>query len=93
MGGRSGLWAAAPSARSVLCSDSPGTGPDGRVPGQGRGTEKMGDRLLGGLPHERLHPETGADGEADEALPAEENQQPNRSRAGCLFRGIQTERR
>ena len=53
----------------------------------------MGDRLLGGLPHERPHPETGKDGEADEALPAEENQQPNRSRAGCLLRGIQTERR
>nr|DAF46093.1 MAG TPA: hypothetical protein [Siphoviridae sp. ctm7X10] len=75
MGRRSGLWAAAPSARPVLCSDSPGTGPDGRVPVQGRGTEEMGDRLLGGLPHERPHPETGTDREADETLPAQKDKQ------------------
>ena len=42
------------------------------MPGQGGTTKEMGDRLLGGLPDERPYPETGADGETDETLPAEE---------------------
>jgi hypothetical protein len=55
------------------------------MPGQGRTTKEMGDCLLGGLPDEHPYPETGTDGKADETLPAQENQQPNGSRAGCLL--------
>nr|DAM34496.1 MAG TPA: hypothetical protein [Caudoviricetes sp.] len=75
MGGRSSLWPPASSACPVLCVNSPGTGPDGRVPGKGRRTEEMGDCLLGGLSHERPHPETGTDREADETLPAQKDKQ------------------